>query len=62
MKRPMLADLGESGVLEQDADIVAFIYRDHTYNTDSNEKAITEVIVAKQRTARPRCGWHSSST
>jgi replicative DNA helicase len=48
-KRPMLADLRESGALEQDADIVAFIYRDDTYNPDSSEKGMAELIVAKHR-------------
>jgi replicative DNA helicase len=48
-KRPMLADLRESGALEQDADIVLFIYRDETYNPDSSEKGLAEVIVAKHR-------------
>ena len=48
-KRPMLADLRESGSIEQDADIVCFIYRDDSYNPDSAEKGTAEVIVAKHR-------------
>ena len=47
--RPMLADLRESGSIEQDADIVTFLYRDDYYNKDSEEKDITEIKIAKHR-------------
>ena len=64
-KRPMLADIRESGSIEQDTDMVMFLYRDEYYNPDTEDKNMAEVLIAKHRageTGMFKLGWQGKYT